>query len=305
MTARHLLVESEGDIVTITLDRPEKRNALALDVMLELTETFEHVGNRTRSASSSPRTARSSPPVTTSATWPERRSTMRATCSRCAPTLMDTVQSIPQPVVARVHALATAAGCQLVATCDLAVAAQSASFAIPGGKGGLFCHTPLVAVARNIGRKRALEMALTGDPIDASTAAEWGLINRAVPDDELDAAVHDLITRATRGSALVEGARQAWLLRPDRPRPAIGVQRGGRAHGASGDGARRAGRVRGVPRQAPRRSSGRVRTTGHRRPSTDRLAPTVTPRAPRRGCVTRHVRGDCGSCGWSRPVLPR
>ena len=181
---------------------------------------------------------------------------MRATCSRCAPTLMDTVQSIPQPVVARVHALATAAGCQLVATCDLAVAAQSASFAIPGGKGGLFCHTPLVAVARNIGRKRALEMALTGDPIDASTAAEWGLINRAVPDDELDAAVHDLITRATRGSALVEGARQAWLLRPDRPRPAVGVQRGERAHGAGGDGARRAGRLRGVPRQAARRTFG-------------------------------------------------
>ncbi len=116
--------------------------------------------------------------------------------------MMDTIQAIPQPVIARVHALATAAGCQLVASCDLAIAAESAAFAIPGGKGGLFCHTPLVAVARNIGRKRALEMALTGDPIDAATAAEWGLINRAVPDDELDAAVADLIGRATRGSAL-------------------------------------------------------------------------------------------------------
>jgi enoyl-CoA hydratase/carnithine racemase len=115
--------------------------------------------------------------------------------------MMDTVQSIPQPVVAKVHALATAAGCQLVATCDLAVAAESAAFAIPGGKGGLFCHTPLVAVARNVGRKRALEMALTGDPIDAHTAADWGLINRVVPDEQLDAAVADLIGRATRGSA--------------------------------------------------------------------------------------------------------
>ena len=114
--------------------------------------------------------------------------------------LMQTVQSIPQPVCAKVHALATAAGCQLVATCDLAVAAESAGFAIPGGKGGLFCHTPLVAVARNVGRKRALEMAFTGDAIDAATAAEWGLINRAVPDDELDAAVDDLMARATRGS---------------------------------------------------------------------------------------------------------
>ena len=108
------------------------------------------------------------------------------------------VQSIPQPVCAKVHALATAAGCQLVATCDLAVAAESAGFAIPGGKGGLFCHTPLVAVARNIGRKRALEMAFTGDRIDAATAADWGLINRAVPDAELDSAVDDLMARATR-----------------------------------------------------------------------------------------------------------
>jgi enoyl-CoA hydratase/carnithine racemase len=115
--------------------------------------------------------------------------------------MMDTVQSVPQVVIARVHALATAAGCQLVATCDLAVAASSAAFAIPGGKGGLFCHTPLVAVARNIGRKRALEMALTGDPIDAATAAEWGLINRVVPDDELHTATLDLLRRATRGSA--------------------------------------------------------------------------------------------------------
>ena len=114
--------------------------------------------------------------------------------------MMDTVQSIPQPVCAKVHALATAAGCQLVATCDLAIAAESAGFAIPGGKGGLFCHTPLVAVARNVGRKRALEMAFTGDAIDAATAADWGLINRAVPDAELDAAVDDLMARAIRGS---------------------------------------------------------------------------------------------------------
>src|SRR4029077_12603025 len=114
--------------------------------------------------------------------------------------MMDTVQDIPQPVCAKVHALATAAGCQLVATCDLAVASEDAAFATPGGKGGLFCHTPLVAVARNIGRKRALEMAFTGDPIDARTAADWGFVNRVVPADQLDDATHDLITRATRGS---------------------------------------------------------------------------------------------------------
>ena len=118
---------------------------------------------------------------------------------------MDTIQEIPQPVVAKVHALATAAGCQLVATCDLAVASDDATFAIPGGKGGLFCHTPLVAVARNVGRKRALELAMTGDPIDARTAADWGLVNRVVPASDLDAATWDLITRATRGSAFSKG----------------------------------------------------------------------------------------------------
>ena len=128
-------------------------------------------------------------------------------------TMMNTIQEIPQPVVAKVHALATAAGCQLVASCDLAIAAESAGFAIPGGKGGVFCHTPLVAVARNLGRKRALEMALTGDVIPATTAAEWGLINRAVPDDELDAAVADLIRRATRGACCRRHSASAASMR--------------------------------------------------------------------------------------------
>lgn len=118
---------------------------------------------------------------------------------------MATVQGIPQPVIAKVHTLTTAAGCQLVASCDLAIAADSAGFALPGGKGGLFCHTPLVAVARNIGRKRALEMALSGDVVDATTAADWGLINRAVPAEDLDAAVDELMARVTRGSALSKG----------------------------------------------------------------------------------------------------
>jgi enoyl-CoA hydratase/carnithine racemase len=108
-------------------------------------------------------------------------------------------------VVARVHGLATAAGCQLVATADLAVAADAAAFAIPGGKGGWFCHTPLVAVARNIGRKRALEMAFTGDVIPAATAAEWGLLNRVVPAADLERQTLELLGRATRGSALSKG----------------------------------------------------------------------------------------------------
>src|SRR5437867_12256173 len=102
--------------------------------------------------------------------------------------MMETVQEIPQPVIAAVQGIATAAGCQLVATCDLAVASEDARFATPGVKIGLFCTTPMVALTRAIGRKRAMEMLLTGTPIDAPTAAEWGLINRVVPAAQLHAA---------------------------------------------------------------------------------------------------------------------
>jgi enoyl-CoA hydratase/carnithine racemase len=101
--------------------------------------------------------------------------------------------------------LATAAGCQLVATADLAVASEDAGFATPGGKGGWFCHTPLVAVARNVSQKRALELGLTGDTIDARTALEWGLVNHVVPADQLDAATLSLLRRATRGSRSSKG----------------------------------------------------------------------------------------------------
>jgi len=202
MTYEHLLVDRDGDITTITLNRPEKRNALALDVMRELTEAFRDVG---RSDALGVVLAAAGPVFSAGHNFGDMVGAglddARRLFEVCTE-MMDAVQEIPQPVIARVHALATAAGCQLVATCDLAIAAESASFAIPGGKGGLFCHTPLVAVARNVGRKRALEMALTGDPIDARTAADWGLVNKVVPDDELDAAVADLIGRATRGSAL-------------------------------------------------------------------------------------------------------
>jgi len=202
VTYQHLLVEADGPFTTITLNRPEKRNALALDVMLELTQAFREVA------------ATDARGITLAANGPvfsaghnfgdmagADLADIRHLFEVCTE-MMDTIQSVPQVVIARVHALATAAGCQLVATCDLAIAAESASFAIPGGKGGLFCHTPLVAVARNVGRKRALEMALTGDPISAATAADWGLINHAVPDEVLPSATADLLARATRGSVL-------------------------------------------------------------------------------------------------------
>ncbi|HSM65771.1 MAG TPA: enoyl-CoA hydratase-related protein [Ilumatobacteraceae bacterium] len=201
MTNAHLLVERAGDITTITLNRPEKRNALALDVMIELTETLQEVG---ATDTLGVVLAANGPVFSAGHNFGDMAGASLDDAQRLfevCTDMMDTVQGIGQPVIARVHALATAAGCQLEATCDLAVSAESASFAIPGGKGGLFCHTPVVAVSRNIVRKRALEMALTGHAIDAATAAEWGLINRVVPDDELDAAVADLIGRATRGSA--------------------------------------------------------------------------------------------------------
>ncbi len=205
MTYEHLLVKQEGDITTITLNRPEKRNALSLDVMLELTAAFREVG---ASDALGVILAANGPVFSAGHNFADMAGADLVAARRLfevCTEMMDAVQSIPQPVVAKVHALATAAGCQLVASCDLAVAAEDAGFAMPGGKGGLFCHTPLVAVARNIGRKRALEMALTGDAIDAATAADWGLVNKVVPADRLDEATFDLISRATRGSTMSKG----------------------------------------------------------------------------------------------------
>src|SRR5450756_1138153 len=191
MSYEHLLVSSAGPITTITLNRPEKRNALALPMMLELTQAAREVA---RSDALGVILAANGPVFSAGhnfgdmvgATLTQARE-LFGVCTE----MMDAIQAMPQPVIAKVHALATAAGCQLVASCDLAVAADTAAFAIPGGKGGLFCHTPLVAVARSIGRKHALEMAFTGDAIDAATAAKWGLINKAVPADQLDAATLD------------------------------------------------------------------------------------------------------------------
>jgi enoyl-CoA hydratase/carnithine racemase len=133
---------------------------------------------------------------------------------------MTLMQRVPQPVVARVHGLATAAGCQLVASADLAVASEDAGFAAPGGKGGWFCHTPMVAIARNVGRKRAAEMALSGDTIDAQTALDWGLVNKVVPASQLDSATADLLERVTRGSADSKGiGKQALYAQIDLDQP--------------------------------------------------------------------------------------
>jgi len=198
-------VDRNGDYVTVTLSNAAKRNALSLDVLLELTTAFDDIG---RSDALGVILAAEGPVFSAGHNFGEMKDASEAdalhlftVCSE----LMQTMHSIPQPIVARVHALATAAGCQLVATCDLAVASESAGFAIPGGKGGLFCHTPLVAVARSLTPKRALEMAMTGDVISAQTALEWGFINEVVADGELQNATQSLLERACRGSRESKG----------------------------------------------------------------------------------------------------
>jgi enoyl-CoA hydratase/carnithine racemase len=132
--------------------------------------------------------------------------------------MMLTLTRMPQPVIARVHAIATAAGCQLVSMCDLAVAADTASFAMPGVNIGVFCTTPAVGVARNIGRKRAMEMLITGEPIDAHTALSWGLVNCVVPAGKLDAEVQRFVDVVlSRSPATIRMGKQAFYRQIDRP----------------------------------------------------------------------------------------
>ncbi len=196
-----ILVDRDGPYVTVTMNLPERRNALSFAHLSELLAAFREIG---ASDALGVVLAGNGPVFSAGHDFAEMAGAdldqMRRLLLTCTE-LAETMQAIPQVVVARVHGLATAAGCQLVATCDLAVAGYSAAFAVPGGKGGWFCTTPMVAVGRAIARKRALEMALTGDAIDAQTAQHWGLVNRAVPDDELDDATLALLQRATRGSA--------------------------------------------------------------------------------------------------------
>ncbi|MFI0357565.1 enoyl-CoA hydratase-related protein [Actinomadura sp. 9N407] len=207
-----------GPFTTITMNRPRRRNALSRDFLLELTEAFREAG---RTDALGIVLAAEGPVFSAGHDFADMagasHADARSLLLTCAD-LMRTIQSVPQVVVARVHALATAAGCQLVASCDLAVAAESAGFAAPGGKGGWFCHTPMVPISRGVGRKRAMEMALTGDIVSARTAAEWGLINYAVPDGELEKATRELLERATRGSARSKAlGKQAMYAQLDRP----------------------------------------------------------------------------------------
>lgn len=193
-------VSRTGRFTTITMDRPERRNALSLAHIEALIDAFREAD---ASDASGIVLAGNGPVFSSGHDFADMagadHASVRHLLTVCAE-LMAAVQATRQPVIAKVHGLATAAGCQLVCTADLAVASDTAGFAIPGGKGGWYCHTPLVAVARAIGRKRALEMAMTGDTIDAATALHWGMVNRVVAPDVLDAATSELLERSTRGS---------------------------------------------------------------------------------------------------------
>ena len=199
-----LLRHDEAGVAWLTLNRPAARNALSVSLMAALDGALDAIA-----ADASVRV------VVIGAAGPAfcaghdlreiranpGRATMEALFRQCS-ALMTRIVRLPKPVVARVHGVATAAGCQLVASCDLAVAAADARFATPGVNIGLFCSTPMVALSRNVGRKAALEMLLTGDLIDAARAREIGLVNRVVPPDELDGAVAALAAQIAGKSAL-------------------------------------------------------------------------------------------------------
>jgi enoyl-CoA hydratase/carnithine racemase len=206
MPHRHLTFELDSTTAIVTLNRPEQRNALSLELMQELIVSLSEIENNPGVHA-----------VILAAAG-------RAYCSGhdlremvgrgvdeyrhifdVCTELMQKIQSIPQPVIAEVQGIATAAGCQLVATCDLAIASDQASFATPGVRIGLFCSTPMVAVSRAIGRKRALEMLLTGETIDAATAADWGLVNNVVPASQLREATRKLAARIAESSAFTVG----------------------------------------------------------------------------------------------------
>lgn len=188
MSWNHIGVSRDDTRMTITLSRPERRNALSLDLMSEVVAALGEVPDDVRAVV----IAADGPAFSAGHDLSEmvgRPDSFYGDLFAVCTDMMESIQSIPQPVIARVHGVATAAGCQLVASCDLAVASTEAWFGTPGVKIGLFCTTPAVPLVRAIGRKRAMEMLLTARAVDAETALAWGLVNRVVPPEELDEAV--------------------------------------------------------------------------------------------------------------------
>jgi enoyl-CoA hydratase/carnithine racemase len=201
----------------ITLNRPERRNPLSLGLMQELIACLDELADETNiraiilAASGKVFSSGHDLSEMVGRTVAEYRRLFDV-CTE----LMTKIQSIPQPVIAQVQGVATAAGCQLVATCDLAIASDQAAFATPGVKIGLFCTTPMVALSRAVGRKRAMEMLLTGKIVDAATAAEWGLVNRVVPAAELESATRDLACQIAGASSFtVALGKQAYYAQID------------------------------------------------------------------------------------------
>jgi enoyl-CoA hydratase/carnithine racemase len=211
-------VTRDDSAARIVLNRPEKRNALSLELLEELIAALREVSGWRDSRAIVIEGA--GPAFSAGHDLSEMigrdRDFLAQLFDRCS-VMMQTVHEVPQPVIAKVHGIAAAAGCQLVAACDLAVAAEGTRFATPGVKIGLFCSTPMVPVSRAIGRKRAMQMLLTGEPIDAVTALDWGLVNRVVTREELEPAVLELVQAIARSSAYtVATGKRAFYSQIDR-----------------------------------------------------------------------------------------
>ena len=207
MEYRFLQIQVTGAVASIQMNRPERRNALSLELMREFIAALDAVAARAGVVRAVVIEAAGD---VFSSGHDLRELTGRGAAEYrelfdVCTELMRKIQSIPQPVIAQVQGVATAAGCQLVCTCDLAVASDKASFATPGVKIGLFCTTPMVALTRAVGRKRAMEMLLTGRAVDAATAADWGIVNRVVAAGELAAETRKLAEAIAESSALTVG----------------------------------------------------------------------------------------------------
>ncbi len=206
----NLRIARDGQIALISMDRPEKRNALSLQMMRELDAALTELAQDSQTRAI---VLRGEGPAFCAGhdlrELVDRDVEAYRTIFDACVKLMAKISAIPQPVIAEVAKVATAAGCQLVAACDLAVASTEATFATPGVRIGLFCSTPMVALTRAIGRKRAMEMLLTGDPIDADTALAWGLVNHVVAPEQLHAETIALARKIAASSSSVVGLGKA------------------------------------------------------------------------------------------------
>ena len=221
MPYQHLLLDLAAPVATITLNRPHRRNALSVEMMQELIACLDEVAanHETRALILAAAGNVFSSGHDLGEMVAQDLPRYRQIFDLCTD-LMTRLQQIPQPVVAQVQGVATAAGCQLVAACDLAVASEAASFATPGVKIGLFCTTPMVPLSRAVGRKRALEMLLTGRPIDARTACDWGLVNRVVPAAELTESTRQLACEIAQSSPFtIALGKQAYYAQIDLDQP--------------------------------------------------------------------------------------